>query len=127
MLIVVFISFPTNRSLFGPHCHGRCNGGCDFLNCLVFALGDDGEATGLRVLPGRAKARRIKSPRTGILGTRLCERLTGHLAILRKCHFEFGTARRCGKEGLSIEEGRPDVAWGHRFSSEGSAPNEEYG
>jgi hypothetical protein len=32
MLISLYVSIPTTRSLFGPHCHCGCNRGLDFLN-----------------------------------------------------------------------------------------------
>src|SRR6185503_17301119 len=83
------------------------------------------EAIRLRVLPGRAKALRIKFPRTTVLVAGFCERLTGHLAVRRKRHSEFGAARRRGSEGLAVEESCLDVARSHRLSREGSARSEE--
>src|SRR5262245_14730255 len=77
------------------------------------------------VLPGRAKALRIKFPRTTVLVAGFCERLTGHLAVRRKRHSEFGAARCRGSEGLAVEESCLDIARSHRLSREGSARSEE--
>src|SRR5262249_32604078 len=77
------------RSLFRPHCHRGSDCGCKCLNRpTVLALRNDSEAIRLRVLPGRAKALRIKFPRTTVLVAGFCERLTGHLAVRRKRHSE---------------------------------------
>src|SRR5262249_4721538 len=51
--------------------------------------------------------------------------LTGHLAVRRKRHSEFGAARCRGSEGLAVEESCLDVARSHRLSREGSARSEE--
>src|SRR5499427_1801112 len=73
------------RSLSRPHCHRGSDCGCNCLNRpTVLALRNDSEAIRLRVLPGRAKALRIKFPRTTVLVAGFCERLTGHLAVRRK-------------------------------------------
>jgi hypothetical protein len=86
---------PAIRWLFGPHGHCDCDCGCSFLNQpFVLALWNDSEAIRFRVLPGGAKALRIKFPRAGVRVAGLCERLTGHLAARRKRHFEFGPAKR---------------------------------
>src|SRR5215472_14320203 len=114
------------RSLFRPHCHRGSDCGCNCLNRpTVLALRDDSEAIRLRVLPGRAKALRIKFPRTTVLVAGFCERLTGHLAVRRKRHSEFGAARCRGSEGLAVEESCLDVARSHRLSREGRARSEE--
>src|SRR5262249_45930258 len=85
----------------------------------------DSEAIRLRVLPGRAKALRIKFPLTTVLVAGFCERLTGHLAVRRKRHSEFGAARCRGSEGLAVEESCLDIARSHRLSREGSARSEK--
>src|SRR5262245_7756663 len=114
------------RSLFRPHCHRGSDCGCNCLNRpTVLALRNDSEAIRLRVLPGRAKALRIKFPRTTALVAGFCERLTGHLAVRRKRHSEFGAARCRGSEGLAVEESCLDIARSHRLSREGSARSEE--
>src|SRR5215472_12895334 len=114
------------RSLFRPHCHRGSDCGCNCLNRpTVLALRDDSEAIRLRVLPGRAKALRIKFPRTTVLVAGFCERLAGHLAVRRKRHSEFGAARCRGSEGLAVEESCLDIARSHRLSREGSARSEE--
>src|SRR5262249_35636178 len=68
---------------------------------------------------------RIKFPCTTVLVAGFCERLTGHLAVRRKRHSEFGAARCRGSEGLAVEESCLDVARSHRLSREGSARSEE--
>src|SRR5262249_42251207 len=68
---------------------------------------------------------RIKFPRTTVLVAGFCERLTGHLAVRRKRHSEFGAARCRGSEGLAAEESCLDIARSHRLSREGSARSEE--
>ena len=74
----------------------------------------------------RAKALRIKPPRTSALTAGFCERLTGHLSVRREGHFEFN-ATECGSgEGLAVEECRLDVAWSHGLRSEGCARVEKY-
>ena len=73
------------------------------------------------MLPGRAKALRIKFPRATVLLAGFCEGLTGHLAVRRKRHSEFSAARCRGSEGLAVEESCLDVARSHRLSREGSA------
>src|SRR5262249_37076679 len=84
------------------------------------------EATSLRAAPTRAKALRIKPPRTSALTAGFCERLPGHLSVRREGHFEFN-ATECGSgEGLAVEECRLDVAWSHGLRSEGSARVEKY-
>src|SRR5262249_35706797 len=114
------------RSLFRPHCHRGSDCGCNCLNRpTVLALRNDSEAIRLRVLPGRAKALRIKFPRTTVLVAGFCERLTGHLAVRRKRHSEFGAARCRGSEGLAVEESCLDIARSHRLSREGSARSEK--
>jgi hypothetical protein len=40
----------------------------------------------------------------------MCERLTDHLAVRRKGHFESGAVRRGGGKWPAVEEGRLDVA-----------------
>src|SRR5262249_9703233 len=103
------------RSLFRPHCHRGSDCGCNCLNQpTVLALRNDSEAIRLRVLPGRAKALRIKFPRATVLVAGFCERLTGHLAVRRKRHSEFGAARCRGSEGLAVEESCLDIARSHR-------------
>src|SRR6516165_12758601 len=62
---------------------------------------------------------------TTVLVAGFCERLTGHLAVRRKRHSEFGAARCRGSEGLAVEESCLDVARSHRLSREGSARSEE--
>src|SRR5262249_2639399 len=114
------------RSLFRPHCHRGSDCGCNCLNRpTVIALRNDSEAIRLRVLPGRAKALRIKFPCTTVLVAGFCERLTGHLAVRRKRHSEFGAARCRGSEGLAVEESCLDVARSHRLSREGTARSDE--
>src|SRR5262249_5942393 len=113
-------------SLFRPHCHRGSDCGCNCLNRpTVLALRNDSEAIRLCVLPGRAKALRIKFPRTPVLVAGFCERLTGHLAVRRKRHSEFGAARCRGSEGLAVEESCLDIARSHRLSRKGSAASEE--
>src|SRR5262245_41135211 len=51
--------------------------------------------------------------------------LTGHLAVRRKRHSEFGATRCRGSEGLAVEESCLDVARSHRLSRQGSARREE--
>src|SRR5262249_55259507 len=114
------------RSLFRPHCHRGSDCGCNCLNRpTVLALRNDSEAIRLRVLPGRAKALRIKFPRTTVLVAGFCEGLTGHLAVRRKRHSEFGAAMCRGSEGLAVEESCSDVARSHWLSREGSARSDE--
>src|SRR5262245_51891244 len=114
------------RSLFRPHCHRGSDCGCNCLNRpTVLALRNDSEAIRLCLLPGRAKALRIKFPRTTVLLAGFCERITGHLAVRSKRHSEFGAARCRGSEGLAVEESCLDVARSHRLSREGSARSEE--
>lgn len=77
------------------------------------------------MFPTRAKALGVELPRTGDRLAGLAERLTRHLAVGRKSHFELVASRCGGNERLGIEEGRPDVGGRHRLSGNGSAPGEE--
>jgi len=64
------------------------------------------------VCPGRAKTLRAELPCAGS-GPRVAalrKRLTGHLSVRRKDHFEFGAGRRSGREGLAVEEGCLNLA-----------------
>jgi hypothetical protein len=114
-------------SLFGPDGNRDCDSGRNSFNRpFIFANWNNREATSLRAAPTRAKALRIKPPRTSALTAGFCERLPGHLSVRREGHFEFN-ATECGSgEGLAVEECRLDVAWSHWLRSEGSARVEKY-
>jgi hypothetical protein len=114
-------------SLFGPDRNRDCDCGRNSFNRpFIFADWKNREATSLRAAPTRAKALRIKPPRTSALTAGFCERLPGHLSVRREGHFEFN-ATGCGSdEGLAVEECRLDVAWSHWLRSEGSARVEKY-
>ena len=102
---------------FRPSRNRDRDGGCDFLNYpIVFPVGNNGEAIGLRVTPGRAKAFRIELPRAGAFVAALPQGLTSHLAVWRKGHLEFGPGGRSGRKGLACEKGRFNVVRGHGLS-----------
>ena len=65
------------------------------VGAIPFAKWNNRKATSLRAAPTRAKALRIKPPRTSALTAGFCERLTGHLSVRREGHFEFN-ATECG-------------------------------
>jgi hypothetical protein len=73
------------------------------------------------VLPTRAKALGIELPRTGDWLAGLAKRLTSHLAVGRKSHFELVASQCGGNERLAIEEGRLDVGGRHRLPGNSSA------
>jgi len=114
-------------SLFGPDSNRDCDSGRNSFNRpSIFASWNNREATSLGAAPTRAKALRIKPPRTSALTAGFCERLAGHLSVRREGHFEFN-ATECGSgEGLAVEECRLDVAWSHGLRSEGCARVEKY-
>lgn len=78
------------------------------------------------MLPGGAKTLGIELPRAAIFITGMCERLTSHFSVRRKCHFEFSAAGRGGGEGLAVEKDRLYIARRHGLRSEGGARGEEY-
>ena len=63
--------------------------------------------------PRGAKAFRIELPCSAAFVTGL--RFTGDISVRRKGHSEFGAGWRCGREGLTREEGSPNLARRHRL------------
>src|SRR5262249_32348700 len=114
-------------SLFGPDSNRDCDSGRNSFNRpSIFASWNNREATSLGAAPTRAKALRIKPPRTSALTAGFCERLAGPLSVRREGHCEFN-ATECGSgEGLAVEECRLDVTWSHGLRSEGCARVEKY-
>jgi hypothetical protein len=117
------LSATVRRVLFGP-CRDYARA---FLNRpFIFAIGNNGEAGALSILPDCAITLCIELPRAGAFVARLRDRLTGHFSVRRKGHFELGAAGCGGGERLAIEKGRFDIVRSHALRSEGNAGGEKY-
>jgi len=102
--------------LFRPNSYCSSDGCRNFLNRpLIFSARNNGEAVRLCVTPSGAKTFRVELPCAGARVGGWRERLTGHLSVRRKGHFEFRAGRRSRREGLAGEEGRLNVPRRHRF------------